>query len=86
MRWHLLGQAPSIDLNASPQSSLAGKPAVASEIEAEFNVHIGQISADTLSCVAVLQLSELNVSSNNITGTLPSSWSSLEQVRTLCSQ
>ena len=42
-----------------------------------------QISEYTLSLVTVLQLSELDISNNKLTGTLPSSWGSLEQVRML---
>lgn len=42
-----------------------------------------QISAHTLRYVAVLQLSELNISNSKLTGTLPSSWSSLKQVTLL---
>ena len=43
-----------------------------------------QSSAHTLTSLIVLQLSELNISNNLLTGTLPSSWGSLEQVSMLC--
>lgn len=42
-----------------------------------------QLSAQILLFVAVLQLSQLDLNSNNITGTLPSTWSSLKQVSML---
>ena len=37
--------------------------------------------ARNLSVVVILQLSQLNISNNKLTGPLPSSWSSLKQVR-----
>ena len=40
-------------------------------------------SVHALSSVALLQLHEMNTSNNQLTGTLPSSWGSLEQVRML---
>ena len=44
-----------------------------------------QLDAHTLACVAVLQLKWLELYSNNITGTLLSEGSSMEQVRMLLS-
>lgn len=43
------------------------------------------LNAHTLNFLAVLQLSELDVSANQITGTLPSLWSSLTQASILSS-
>ena len=37
----------------------------------------------TLNFAAALQLSELDISSNNVTGTLPGSWGDLTQVNTI---
>ena len=45
-----------------------------------------QSSAHTLAFLVVLQLGYLDVSNSNITGALPSMWSSLEQVRMLLLQ
>lgn len=42
-----------------------------------------QTSAHILSSVTLLQLSELNITDNKLTGTLPSTWGSLEQVKML---
>ena len=52
-------------------------------VRASIWLQAWQISDHTRSYVAVLQLSELELSYNKLTGTLPSAWGSLEQVRTL---
>ena len=47
-------------------------------------LHILQVSACVMSSMIVLQLSQLGLYQNRLNGTLPSSWSSLKQVRMLC--
>ena len=59
-----------------------GKHAIAFD-QGLNELQVWQMSAHILTSVAVLQLKELNISNNKLTGTLPSSWSSLKQVRLL---
>lgn len=52
-------------------------------VEPQVGLCLWQPNAHTLSCMAVLQLLYLDVGLNNISGTLPGSWSNLTQASSI---
>ena len=79
----MLSSAVSTASMYQAKANWHGTHAGASSSGPQSGLQALQISGHILIYVTVLQLSELDISNNKLTGTLPSSWGSLAQVRML---